>query len=88
MSSIAESRRRYEHARASKAEFELKKRKGELVEMAEVNREWGGKLSQLKQRLLAIPSRAAPAVMVAGDIVKVRAILDEMIREAMRPART
>lgn len=57
-----QERARKDRALADKTEMENEKRRGELVEVAEVASQWMKSLSIVRTRLLAIPSKAAANV--------------------------
>lgn len=55
--------------------------RGELVKAADVSREWGDMLRQVRARILAVPSRLRASLphLTAGDVVAI----DREIRDAL-----
>lgn len=78
---IASATERLKSAQANLAELKFRQTAGELVEAAAVEREWADLLSQVRTKLLAIPSRVKqqiPALSVA-DV----ATVETLVREAL-----
>jgi len=79
----AEADRRKAVALAELRELELRQRRGELLEAAEVRRQWAAALAALKDRLLALPDRLG-AVLAGRGEVEVRTMLRDALEEALR----
>jgi hypothetical protein len=81
--STTEARRRKEVALAELRELEVRQRRGELLEAAEVQKQWAAGLASLRDRLLSLPDRLG-AVLAGRDEVEARAILRDALEEALR----
>lgn len=68
---------------ADKAQLELDERKGELVEVEEVIDEWTRTITNCRNRLLSIPSKAAPIVASLDKPGEVMRVIDDLVREAL-----
>jgi len=79
----AESQARREAALAVMAELDLAQRRGELVKVEDVEREWFENGRMLRDRLEALPQRIAP--LVAGTH-EAQATLIDALREGIRDA--
>ena len=77
---IAPHRERLVNAQAELAEIRARKMRGELVPAADVEREWTAIVTDLRQRLLAIPSRVGAKLPLSREAV---AALDQEIRAAL-----
>ena len=75
-----ESRARHERLKADLAELELRKRRGELVDVTDVGRALDRVLRGARDRFMALPDRLAPALVAETDIVRMRALLDDAVR--------
>ena len=78
-----EADRRKAVALAELRELELRQRRGELLEVAEVRRQWAAGLASLRDRLLSLPDRLG-AVLAGRGEVEVRTTLREALEEALR----
>jgi len=81
--SKAEADRRKAVALAELRELELRQRRGELLEVAEVRRQWAAGLAFLRDRILSLPDRLG-AVLAGRGEVEVRTTLREALEEALR----
>ena len=79
-----EARRRKMAADAMLAEIELIERRGEILEIDTVVKEWESLVLSMRARMMAIPPRLAPAVLVENDVATVQAILEDSIYECLR----
>lgn len=79
--SLQNARRRKETALADLREIEVRRRRGELLEAAEVGRDWQAMLRQVRAGLLAIPSRLRSKVPTLD--ARTMQILDAEIRRAL-----
>lgn len=70
-------------AKADLAEFELKKKRGEVVDAELVGKWWESIVSAAKTRLLAVPSRAAPLVFGATSLAASQAVIENLIAESL-----
>jgi len=79
---LTTERARLAHHQANRAELEAKVFAGSLIEIEAVANVVGEEYSNVRSRLLAIPSRAAPQV-IGLSIAAAKALLDDMIFEAL-----
>jgi phage terminase Nu1 subunit (DNA packaging protein) len=79
---LGQERARLARVQTERQELELALRRGELLEAGEVQATWESLLYTCRARLLALPSTAAPRVSMA-DVHEARAILDDLVREAL-----
>jgi phage terminase Nu1 subunit (DNA packaging protein) len=74
--SASEARRRKEVALAELREMERDKRRGDLIERAEVRQTWLKVAVQFRDALMRIPTKCAPSVAAAaGDAREVERVL-------------
>jgi hypothetical protein len=78
---IATATERLKTAQANLAELEFAKAAGELVVASTVQAEWANLLSQVRTKLLAIPTRFRQEV--PDTTASALALLDGMVREAL-----
>lgn len=81
--SLDAERARLAHAQAIRTEIEVSKLRGELIEVAAVFRVWGKVVTDLRSRLLAIPTRATPLLIGCRTMPKIRDELERQIHEAL-----
>jgi phage terminase Nu1 subunit (DNA packaging protein) len=74
---------RYEQARADKMILEVEKQRGEVVAIVEVARIVGSEYTNVRTRLLSIPSRCAKDLSLETDPALVKARLDQEMNEAL-----
>ena len=79
----AQEKAQLDRARRLAVETESRVRNGELLEAAEVQALWVSHVGIAKGRLLALPSRLAPAVIGLGDLRTIEAVIREAIHEAL-----
>jgi len=79
---LTAERARLAHHQANKAELEAAQVAGSLIEIEAVADIVGEEYANVRSRLLGIPSRAAPQ-LIGLPIVAVKALLDDMIFEAL-----
>ena len=72
-----------DRARREGVETENRKRAGELLEADEVAALWVAQVAIAKGRLLALPSRIAPAVIGLGDLRSIETVIRDAIYEAL-----
>ena len=81
---LPEAMRRERVAKAELARLELAQRRGELIDKAVVGNEIFRLTRALRDRLLAIPARAAPSVAACGgDLVAIDVLLTQQIADAL-----
>lgn len=78
--SLFEAQRRHEIAKGRKAEMEVEKLKGRLIDAFETVQAWGDMITSARNRALLIPATAAPRVAVVSDVLECQHILDREIR--------
>jgi len=79
----AEADRRKAIALAGLHELRLRQRRGELLEAAEVQKQWAAGLASLRDRLLSLPDRLG-AILAGRGEVEVRTVLRDALEEALR----
>jgi hypothetical protein len=80
---LVESRRRLSSARAESAEMDLAERRGESVNVADVEKRWGEMVTSFRARMLLLPPTAAPLVAAPDRIPEAQAILQKFVYEAL-----
>ena len=80
---LAKAKAKRETYRAQMAEVEYRQKIGELLDAKEVAALWVAQVGIAKGRLLALPSRLAPAVIGLGDLRSIEATIREAIHEAL-----
>jgi len=78
-----EADRRKAVALAELRELEVRQKRGELLDAAEVQKQWAAGLAALRDRLLSLPDRLG-AVLAGRGEVEARAVLREALEEALR----
>lgn len=73
----------HEIARAAKAQMELKRLRGTLLEKSEVQTEWSKLLTTFKNKMLYIPAKLARKLAPISDDRECRALIESEIREAL-----
>jgi len=78
----------YEKARkdreiADKYALANAERRGELVEASSVEKVWLAQITACKTRLLAIPRKCAPAVVMVTEPTEAEAIIEQEVRDAL-----
>ena len=78
---LASAAARDKHWRAKLAELKFKEAAKELVPASEVRREWADVLSQVRTKLLGIPTRVRQAIptMTVAEVV----VIENLIRECL-----
>ena len=66
------------------ARLELQEKRGELLRKAEVEEQIGPMLANLRDEMLSIAPRVAPAVLACKSIPEATRLIDKAIRDAMR----
>ena len=80
---LIEEQLRYEKARADKMILEVEQRRGEVVPTSEVARIVGNEYSNVRARILSIPSRCAKDLSLETNPSMVKHRLEEEIHEAL-----
>lgn len=70
-------------AQAEIAEMEAAEKKGRLLDAGKVAGWWAKIITNAKQNLLAIPSKAAPVLLACKTAAEIKAELQAMINEAL-----
>lgn len=68
---------------ASLASLDLAVRQGELISVADVEKEWVGQVMRMKARLRGIPARTATQLVMMGETAEVEALLSRVIDESL-----
>ncbi len=79
----AEADRRKAVALAELRELELRQKRGELLAVADVRREWAEGYAALRDRILALPDRLAARLAGRGE-QEVRLLLRDELEECLR----
>lgn len=81
--SYEEARRRRETAEANLAEMKQAEMEGKLILADAVRSAWAAKITGARDALLQIPSRIAPVLAAETDLVRVTALLEDELRQAL-----
>ena len=77
-------KKRLMKARADIAEMEAERLTGNLVDVASVEHAWTAAGTRFRQKMLAIPHKAAPVLAAEEDIDMCCAMLEEHVHDALR----
>jgi phage terminase Nu1 subunit (DNA packaging protein) len=80
---IDHEKARKERALADKHEMDLSLRRGELLEASDVERVWLSRITAAKTRLMGIPRKCAPAVVMVTAPADAEAIIEQEVRDAL-----
>ena len=80
---LTQERARLAHHQANKAALEERKLKGELIAVEEVAEIVGKDYGNVRARLLAIPSKAAPELALQSDPQQAFVVIQTLITEAL-----
>lgn len=80
---LASEKTETETIRRQLLEIELRKKRGELVEIDSVRRAWGEKVRAARESLDTMADRLAPIIAAETDVKKVDAMLRAEVRQAM-----
>lgn len=80
---IDAAKTRRELAKAEREEMQTAAMKGELLPRAGVTAAVQGAFARVRARLLALPNKAAPAVVALKDVVPIQEKLTELVHEAL-----
>ena len=69
---------------ADKAEMEVKELSGELVNVTSVVLEWQNILSDVKGKMLSIPSKLATIIVDIDNPAKAQELIEDYVREALQ----
>lgn len=78
-----EAKRRKTAAEAALAELDLAKARGEVIESATVEKAWSDLILSFRAKVLSVPPKMAPMLIVAGDVAEIERLLDDSLREAL-----
>ena len=78
-----EEKARLTKLQADKAELEVESMSANLVPADDVSRHWYQIITDGKNRLLTVPSKAAPIVAAETEAGMVQDIIDDLMREAL-----
>jgi hypothetical protein len=73
--SANEARRRKETALAELRELEVQQKRGELVKVEDVRNAWATVVRTIRDGVMRIPDKCAPAIAAAADAREVRTLL-------------
>ena len=77
------SKLRISKEQALKLELENRRKQGDLLPKSEVQKEVGNAFSNVRTRLLAIPTKAAPEVFGKESRAEIESILKDLIHESL-----
>lgn len=80
---LAEAKLRKLTAEAALAEIELERERGRLVEIDEVTRQVTAMLTNVRAKLLALPTKTSGLVLGLTSQVQIKEVLDDAVREAL-----
>lgn len=80
---IGTSKARLIKARARMAELEADQLEGKLLDRAEVEQGWKTIVLNMRAKLMAIPTRAAPQLVTMPTIAQAAALLERLVSEAL-----
>lgn len=74
---------KHEVVKMQKSEIELRKMRGEIVDMAEIHELWSEIATMVMQRLIHLPSKLAPSLVMLGDAGIIEDMIDEEVRNTL-----
>jgi hypothetical protein len=80
---VLSSQARREAAKADLAELDLAEKRGQLVRIADVCKDYGAMLERLRGKLLNAPGKYAPRIVGIRTLAQARAVLEDLVRELM-----
>jgi transcriptional regulator with XRE-family HTH domain len=80
---LTDARKRDLGLTADLKEQELRRRRGELLEKAEVEKQWSDLLLNFRKAMLQLPGRLAPRVVNLKDLAAIHALLDKEVRQVL-----
>ena len=80
---IAEEKTRLTKAQADKAELEVSELEAELIPAIKVQETWIEYISNVRAKLLALPSRVAHQVIIVDKYADAESIIKEYVHEAL-----
>lgn len=80
---IGTAKARLIKARARMAELEADALEGKLLDRVEVEQSWKTIVLNMRAKLMAIPTRAAPQIVTAPTIAQAAALLERLVSEAL-----
>jgi hypothetical protein len=81
--SFLEAQRRHEWLKVQKEDLELRRRRGELVELSDIEIVWSNIVSASQDRFLGIPGKLAPRLVSISSVHECQILLEREIREAL-----
>lgn len=79
----SDDEKRYQKARADKLEIEVLEKRGQLIPIEEVEKEWTKMVLAFRKKMLNIPRNLAVELAEESKPVKITSILKEGIHEAL-----
>lgn len=80
---LAKEKARHEKYKADLAELELKRRRGELIELEEVKKDWVRMINSCKAKMLSIPANVSPQLPGCENIRDMERVLKKHINQAL-----
>lgn len=80
---LSKEKARHEKYKADLAELELKKKRGDLLEVEFVKKDWGRMVTACKTRLLAIPAKVSPQLPGCENAREMERMIKQHINQAL-----
>ncbi len=80
---LTDERARLTKIQADRKELQLQKERGELIHVETAMKMWGSVIQQIRQKLLAIPTKASPILHGAKTIAETKETLEKFIFEVL-----
>ena len=80
---LSKEKARHEKLKADLAELELKRRRGELLEVEEVKKDWIRMINSCKTKMLASPANVSPQLPGCDSVSEMERVLKKHIWQAL-----
>ena len=80
---LTQERAKLTKKQAEKTELQIGEIKGQLIDIESVKESWAKQITACRAKLLSIPTKVTPLVIVAKDQNEVKAILKAQVHEAL-----
>jgi|TARA_Y100000310_G_C20693733_1_gene824048 phage terminase Nu1 subunit (DNA packaging protein) len=80
---LSREKARHEKYKADLAELELKRRRGDLLEVEEIKKDWCRMVTACKSRLLAIPAKVSPQLPGCENAREMERMIKQHINQAL-----
>lgn len=85
---LQQERAKLAQAQTEKIEIQIHQMQGDLVPAEEVTKAWQLLVGAMRARLLSMPTKAAPLVMVADSQIEAKEVLQKHVHEALNELHT